>query len=211
MRRIARAAKLQFQETAVFDMFVALQQRRELNDWLRAGRSGLTPHLAKRMTVQEYADRYRLQTFVETGTYLGYMVRGVRNQFRRIYSIELDPALYVRAARKFARQKNAVIMQGDSANVLPQILTNLAEPCLFWLDAHYSGGNTARGEVDTPIVQELSAILTHPITEHVILIDDAREFGVQRDYPSLLQIRELVSRLRSGASVEVRHDILRVH
>ena len=47
---------------------------------------------------------------------------------------------------------------------------------LFWLDGHYSGGETAKGDADSPLREELEAIGRHPIKTHVIPIDDVRSF-----------------------------------
>jgi hypothetical protein len=44
---------------------------------------------------------------------------------------------------------------------------------MFWLDRHYSGGFTAKGEKDCPIIEELDAISNGSHLKHSILIDDA--------------------------------------
>ena len=126
-----------------------------------------------------YGRRFSLATLVETGTFLGAMVEASRDTFTRIISIELDAKLHRQAQRKFARFAHITILRGDSAAVLPEVLKGLSEPCLFWLDGHFSGGITAKSDVETPILQELAAILRHPIKGHVILIDDARAFTGQ--------------------------------
>jgi hypothetical protein len=41
-------------------------------------------------TVIEFGQNYRLDTLVETGSFLGDMVHGCRKRFERIISIELD-------------------------------------------------------------------------------------------------------------------------
>jgi hypothetical protein len=65
------------------------------------------------------------------------------------------------------------------------------QPALFYLDGHYSGGITARAAKDTPIYEELSHIFEHD-PRHVIVIDDARCFGRDPDYPSLHELREFI-------------------
>jgi len=159
-----------------------------------AGRTGLTPQLAKQQTVLEYGQRFGLKILIETGTYHGYRVKAARLHFEKIYSIELDPTLAASAKRAFARQPHIQILQGDSAQQMPGILAQLQQPGLFWLDAQYSGGITAHGPLETPIQQELELILRRPVAGHVILIDDAREFVGQHDYPTLEQIQQLVGR-----------------
>jgi hypothetical protein len=70
---------------------------------------------------------------------------------------------------------------------------SLVEPALFWLDGHYSGGVTARGESDTPIYAELVHVLgsSH---KNVIVIDDARCFGSGAKYPTIEALTAFVRR-----------------
>jgi hypothetical protein len=82
---------------------------------------------------------------------------------------------------------------------------------LFWLDGHYSGGITAKGPLDTPIVKELDSILNHSVTGHVILIDDARCFVGENDYPTIDELREILHTERPRWVFEVKDDIIRIH
>ncbi len=201
--------------TVLYDYLTARRQREELLAWLDKGRPCPPPDLFKQSVVKEYAGRFGLGTLVETGTYLGFMIDAVKTTFRRIYSIELQEALYRRAARKFSRYGHISILQGDSGEVLATLLRSIGEPCLFWLDAHYSSGaafKTARGTVETPIVTELTHILSHPrAAEHVILIDDAREFTGANDYPTIAGLATLVREHQPGFALEHRDDIVRIH
>jgi hypothetical protein len=131
--------------------------------------------------------------------------------FERIYSIEFDEALYSRAKRQFARFDHISIIQGNSADVLPALLQGISAPCLFWLDAHYCGSMTSKGEPETPIMKELGTILNHPMKNHVLLIDDARCFTGQNDYPSIEQLSKFVSERRPDLKFDVADDIMRIH
>ena len=99
---------------------------------------------------------------------------------------------------------------GDSSRVLSEVLPRITEPCLFWLDAHHSGGVTARGPVDTPIMAELQLIFDARIPRAVILIDDARCFVGENDYPTLDALRQFVLENRPTWAVEVQDDIIRI-
>jgi hypothetical protein len=46
---------------------------------------------------------------------------------------------------------------------------------MFWLDAHWSGGETYGENDECPLLEELAIINVSPY-EHIILIDDARLF-----------------------------------
>ena len=140
------------------------------------------------------------------------MVIEMKHFFNQIYSIELDENLYLRAKKKFDNTTNIQILQGDSCMVLPDLLNKIEKKCLFWLDAHYSGGITARGNLDTPIMLELKSIFSHKIKDHIILIDDARCFNGSKNYPTIQDLRNFVKKERPDNWVfEIRDDIIRIH
>lgn len=197
--------------TALGSLVSQIRQRKAVDAWRRAGSPNPPPALVKQQTVAEYARRFGPPTLVETGTYLGDMVHASRRLFRRIYSIELDRALCERGRRRFACAGHVTILEGDSARVLPEVLKEIREPCLFWLDGHYSEGVTARADRDTPVEDELRHIFQHEVRDHVILIDDAHCFNGQNDYPALSRIAEIVRRERPGWNVEVKDDVIRIH
>ena len=190
---------------------VAAEQRRELRRWERDGRPVPPPHAVKQKALRRYAQAFGTRVLVETGTYMGDMVAAMLDQFDRIYSIELSEELHQRARARFADEPRVTILQGDSAHVLPELLKGLDERCLFWLDGHYSSGVTALGEKETPVEQELRAILTHPVTGHVVLIDDARQFVGTGDWPAISTIESMVHSIDPRLVVRVEDDIIRVH
>ena len=187
------------------------RDRRKQRAWLAAGRPVPAPSTVKHGIVRDYADRYGLGTLVETGTYMGGTIDALRDHFRRIYSIELDDALYARAQARFARLSHVTILHGDSAQVLPSVVGELNDRALFWLDGHYSGPGTAKGQRETPIVEEVRTILAHPVAGHVILVDDARVFGTWPDYPTLAEFRHLVATHAPALQFTIEDDIIRIH
>ena len=67
---------------------------------------------------------------------------------------------------------------------------------IFWLDAHYSGGDTAGTGKKAPVEDELTILMQCKET-HCILIDDARFFEaplsrISGEYPGLSVIISLV-------------------
>jgi hypothetical protein len=178
--------------------------------WVRSGRPVPPPSAYKHQVIFKHARRFEVRVLVETGTYVGLTVAACLRSFQRIHSVELERSLYEEALRKFAPFPHVRLLHGDSAEVLGPVLAALDEPALFWLDAHYSGGNTAHGDLPTPVVRELHAILSHPVRGHVILIDDAREFGRVAGYPTVEDLRELVRACRPDLAISVADDIMRV-
>jgi hypothetical protein len=197
--------------TFIYAIYGRLRDKRVLREWQARGRPAPPPQFIKQRTVKEYARRFQINTFIETGTYLGDMVDACRNAFRRIVSVEVDAQLYERAQDRFRNVTHISIVHGDSADILPDLLKTITSPCLFWLDGHYSGGITGRGRQDTPIRRELDCILAHPVAEHVILIDDARCFTGHNAYPTLEELGQIVANRDLNRICEVRDDIVRIH
>jgi hypothetical protein len=186
-----------------------VRAERDLRLWVRRGASGSPPHVVKQGVVREHARRYGLRTLIETGTYFGNMVDVMRREMDRVVSIEVDTNLAALARHRFEGDRKVTIIQGDSAKVMADLVPTLDAPALFWLDGHYSGGETSFGESHCPIMQELPPILTDARFAHVILIDDARTFGADPAYPSVEEVRALVARHRPDLEFSLANDILR--
>jgi len=161
--------------------------------------------------VRSYLAWFQSPVLIETGTYKGGMIAAIKDLCSEIYSIELDQDLYERATKRFVTDENIHLFQGDSAVVLPRILTHIHSACVFWLDGHFSGGITACGTKQTPIWEELQTIVAHPGNAHVILIDDVRCFGAKKDYPTVDEIRSLIMARYPNFIFEVKDDVIRAH
>jgi hypothetical protein len=163
----------------------------------------------KRQHLIDWVRRTNVRVFVETGTYRGETTLALREVVDRCVTIELDPTLHAGAQRKFAGKDGIELMHGESGDLIIEVLATLDEPALFWLDAHYSGPGTARGVDDSPILRELDAILRHPVKDHVVIIDDAREFVGANGYPTVRRLAKLVG--RHGYAIRIRDDLIRVY
>ena len=126
---------------------------------------GLPPELARaaRRAVGAH-------TLVETGTFLGASAALAAEMFKRVVTIEKDPGLYAAAREGNRDLQNVEWVLGDSRDVLRQL--DLSTPTVFWLDGHWSGGDTAGEDDECPLLDELALIGP----AHAILIDDARLF-----------------------------------
>ncbi len=185
-----------------------LVQYRIYYRWLLKGRpAGPTPHLKKQYRLRDFQTKYQLKTLVETGTYLGIMVEAMKGHFERIYSIEFAQDLYERAKKQFAAQPNVTLLQGDSAVCLKELVPQLTSPALFWLDAHYSGGITGMADLETPVVEEIQAILSSP-QRHILIIDDSRCFDGTHDYPTIKAITDQITTLKPDYRVYVEDDAI---
>lgn len=196
--------------TPVHSWWASIGEEHVVREWREAGKPAPAPPAVKRRIVREVARRYHLRILVETGTYLGDTVAAVKGAFDEIYSIELGLDLFQHARKRFAEDRHVVLLQGDSGDKLAEVLPKLRRPCLFWLDAHYSRGATARGSLQTPIEKELALIAAHPLRrKHVILVDDARHFTGDGDYPKLAALQAWAA--KAGLDhFAVEDDIIRI-
>ena len=93
--------------------------------------------------------------------------------------------------------------------MLGSVLKTISEPVIFWLDGHYSGGVTAKGESECPIWSELDQITCRQLP-CIMLIDDARCFTGEQDYPSIEELQRYFIDKRINHTFEVKDDIIRV-
>ncbi len=190
-----------------------VEARREIRRWAAAGKPVPPPSYYKNTVIRDFQRRYGVNTFIETGTFLGNTTEIQRRRFKKIYSIELSEDLYRRASKRFLPYDEVQILQGNSADVLPGLMKGIQEPVLFWLDAHYSGilggEATSRAAKDCPIYEEIDAIFADS-QQHVILIDDARDFSGSNGYPTLDQLKAYVKSKRSDFTIGVENDIIRI-
>ena len=146
--------------------------------------------------------------FVETGTFKGGIPQrmlqdGTFNEWEKIYTIELNEEMCKIASKRYSLYESGgsfnqdtdekdetfkdrkeffggklVLVQGDSGEKLKDVLSEIHEPCVFWLDAHAGAKEGyARGEVDCPLIEELDVISNHNIKNHIITVDDADLLG----------------------------------
>jgi hypothetical protein len=184
-------------------------RRAALRQWRKTARPP-APLELKAQIIRDYAAKYHIRTFIETGAFFGDMIDTLQDHFDALTTIELDSKLAAKAKQRFKDSPKIRVVQGDSGRRLPEILTTFNEPALFWLDGHYSGGVTAKGDVDTPIVAELTHLFSAEPRNHVILIDDARLFGTASDYPSIAKIDSLLKTHRPGWKMSIETDIIRL-
>ena len=203
-------AKRLLKKTFIYSFWKEYREIRDYWRWLKNGMPSPPPHGIKQGVVKEYARSYQCRVFFETGTYLGDMIWAVKDNFRHIYSVELSEQLYRQAQLRFKKDHHITLLQGDSGKVIRETLKQIQESCLFWLDAHYSGGITAKEDKLSPIMEEVVLILKHSVRNHVILIDDARMFVGRDGYPDLSELKKNVGRLRPELNITVEKDIIRI-
>jgi hypothetical protein len=168
----------------------------------------------RRKVILDYAQRYNIRTFVETGTADGSTTAAMVPYFDELYTIEIDEGMYNHARLIFENASKVHCILGDSGHHLPWVMATITDPILFWLDGHYCGGPT-RGSLDSPVQSELQTAIKAP-KGSVILIDDARIFGGGPEeglegytgYPDLSWVKAVA--IQYGFQYHLEDDIIRL-
>jgi hypothetical protein len=123
-------------------------------------------------------DGFKLKTFVETGTFRADTTLWAAGEFKQVFTIEADPGYYEYALEKLAGHDNVVAVFGDSAVQLREVLKQVDEPALLWLDAHWCSRRKFKAhhaKRQCSLLEEIAAVQACGV-EHYIMIDDARLF-----------------------------------
>ena len=112
--------------------------------------------------------------YVETGTSMGSsMNEAIEAGFKKLRGIELSNAFYNHCKQYFTSNKNVILYQGDSTEILWDVIKDIDERITFFLDAHNSGGTTVHnGKGQCEMIEEIEQISLHPIKNHIIMMDD---------------------------------------
>lgn len=126
----------------------------------------------------EVLDKIRefgVKVFVETGTYKAQTSVWASKRFDIVYTVEASKKLYNEAVEEYGNIRNIKFMRGISRESLREIINEIDTQAVFWLDAHWSGGETFGSDDECPLIDELG-LITKKRIRHYILIDDARLF-----------------------------------
>ena len=133
-------------------------------------------------------------------------IEKLARDFEELFTIELDQALYAQAAKRFSVLRHVHVVGGDSCDALPLVLDMVgSRQALIWLDAHWSGGITARQapEIHTSVRAELAALKVATRRDHVIMIDDIDDFSGECGYPTRVELIDLVREINPDYEIEI--------
>ena len=184
------------------------RRERRYCEAITQGKYALPPQSVKLAVIRHNIPSPPPRVFIETGTYYGDTVAAVKDKYASVFSIEVDETLYKKACQRFAADQNIHIVHGDCAIELQTILAMLHEPAVFWLDGHYSGGETGKGEIEDPILISLKQIAAHPVKEHVVFVDDARTFDGREGRPDISEVFICLKQINSRYIIRVQSDII---
>ena len=165
-------------------------------------------YIRKRNRIRKLKNKLEINCFVETGTFYGQTVNFAKDLFEEVYSIEIYSPLYEYNLESFKHVSNVNLLLGDSGTVFEKLLPKLENKCIFWLDGHYSGSGTGKGELVSPIIKEIRAIHKFHRSDNCILIDDYRLFGLESGYPSLEEVKFEILNINKNYIIEIDSDCI---
>jgi hypothetical protein len=159
----------------------------------------------------ELRDSLLLERAVETGTYLGDGARTLAGIFASVVSIELSEQYHRRATEALAGIPKVRLIYGDSREELRRLARERV-PTFYFLDGHWSGGDTAGEGSECPVVAEIAALAEgHP--RDCVVIDDARLFAAApppphdpHQWPTLIEVFAAIRGVRPDHHVTLLHD-----
>jgi len=136
------------------------------------------PSLNKDFLKSLQEDYTKYNCFIETGTYNGETTFALEPYFNKLYTIEFSEKYYNNTKNKYYGNKINFVL-GDSSVVFQSLLPTISDNCIFFLDGHWSSGDTGKSEKDCPLVEEITHINNLFQNEAIIIVDDFRLFGLR--------------------------------
>ncbi len=124
-------------------------------------------------------DYKKFNCFIETGTLNGDTIFSLEPYFNKLYTIEFSEKYYINTKNKYSGDKINFYL-GDSSTVFETLLPNITDKCIFFLDGHWSGGDTGHSDKDCPLNEEITHINNLFTNDAIIIIDDFRLFGLDK-------------------------------
>lgn len=152
--------------------------------------------------------------FIETGTFHGGTTRWAAEHFPAVHTIERAEILYAQYQKKLNAMPGVTTHLGDSRDCLPAIVREISDrKAVYWLDGHWSRGETAGADDECPLLDELSCLVNRP--EDTILIDDARLFlcappapSCPAQWPTLTDILDVFKDAEARRFVQIVDDVI---
>lgn len=156
-----------------------------------------------------------IRVAIETGTFQGKSAQALQQIFDRVWSIELSPEIHQAAKSRLGHLDGLTFLNGQSSDVMPDLIASLDEPILYWLDGHWCEGAGPSEIKQCPILDEIEIVDQHPhAANSCILIDDA-QFHLaappppyrKDEWPSLVEVVDAL-RARHDRFFTVLDDVL---
>lgn len=162
----------------------------------------------------DYAAKLRddlgLTRAVESGTLRGDTAQALAGIFPTVVTVELSHEWHRRASERLAGT-SIRLLHGHSVDHL-LALAGERIPTLYYLDGHWSAGDTAGVEDECPVLEEIRAIGSgHP--DDCLIIDDARYFLAAppppldvAQWPTIIEVLDTLREQRPDHALTILAD-----
>jgi len=144
-------------------------------------------------------DYSRFPCFIETGTLNGDTIFYMEPYFKSLFTIEISNYYYEKTRHKYKGDKINFIL-GDSSEVFKDLLPLIKDNSIFFLDGHWSGGDTGKGNKDVPLIEEIRYINKLFKQEAIIIIDDCRLLGTPEGNWSEISSEKILDEIHNRIS-----------
>jgi hypothetical protein len=115
--------------------------------------------------------------FYESGTYYGTTTLEMQPHFKQIFTIEVSVHIFENTHKYLTQYSNITHINGATEDIIKDIIVNNNQSeFIFFLDGHYSSGDTESSNIHVPLLEELKQINTYYKKKGLIIVDDYNLF-----------------------------------
>jgi hypothetical protein len=126
--------------------------------------------------ISNFTQLQSIKSFYESGTYYGSTSIEMQPHFNQIITVEVSVNLYKNYHQKLSAFPNISHINGASEDILYDVLNINHNEFIFFLDGHYSSGDTGSSNIEVPLLEELNCINKLYKKNGLIIIDDFNLF-----------------------------------
>ena len=144
-----------------------------------------------------------IKIFIETGSFEGYgMQRALDAGFEEIYSCELMERHYNFCMNRFKDNNNVNLYLGSSEDFLPEIMNEIDERFVLWLDAHGGYAGVAGEPMKQYLPREMDCLVEYSdkFKDSIIMVDDINYFIDDKQFLELLESK--LKKIKPNSTIE---------
>jgi hypothetical protein len=123
--------------------------------------------------VLELKNKFNINVAIETGTAIGDTTLWLSRNFKEVHTFEISEKFYKTAKDNCKGNNNVNFYLGSSINLLENVINDINERCLFFLDAHW--GKSCPTPIELDIISKCKH--TPVIVIHDFLNPNNRNLG----------------------------------
>lgn len=102
-------------------------------------------------------EKFNIECLIETGTHLGNTTKWFSENFKKVYTTEINEDFYAKAKQKNNDAKNIIFLLGDSPDMLKNIFEEISnKKCIFYLDAHWGKNRPTPTPLELKVIKNMN-------------------------------------------------------